>query len=185
MRSTEHVVLLTTSHNIVELLILGKTPSQKMAPPGLNDAPPWVRVQSRLFLHHPNTARAHWPGGWGFMILSYWIHIRPWVLEAEVYMFLGWSSTPQLPSGSFHPQEKAAISAEEHSILARTPYAIQLFRYKSSPVGRGCHHLSLSITLSHPTNRRSTLLHIPSRTIRWTHVPSWILQDCCTRPNNW
>lgn len=50
-------------------------------------------------------------------------------------MFFGWSWSPQLPSGSFHPEEEQAILGSENSFLARTPYVINIFRYKKSPVG--------------------------------------------------
>ena len=50
-------------------------------------------------------------------------------------MFLGWSWTPCLPPGSFNAAEQEAILASDSSRLVRTPYAIQLYRYKTSPVG--------------------------------------------------
>ena len=50
-------------------------------------------------------------------------------------MFLGWSWTPTLPPGSFDPREEEAILAADSSKLERTPYGIQIYRYKTSPVG--------------------------------------------------
>lgn len=50
-------------------------------------------------------------------------------------MFFGWSWTPRLPQGSFDPAEQESILASNESKLARTPWAINVFRYKTSPVG--------------------------------------------------
>lgn len=50
-------------------------------------------------------------------------------------MFLGWSWTPSLPPGSFDPREEQALRAADSSVLERTPYGIQIYRYKTSPVG--------------------------------------------------
>ncbi|KAK9893832.1 hypothetical protein P389DRAFT_174718 [Cystobasidium minutum MCA 4210] len=61
--------------------------------------------------------------------------LPPWLLTAESYMFFGWSWTPQLPRGSFHPAEKEALLAASSSDLARTPYCINIYRYKTGPVG--------------------------------------------------
>ena len=63
------------------------------------------------------------------------LHDRPWQLTAEVFMFLGWSWTPQLPPGSFDPREELALRATDSSKLERTPFGIQIYRYKTSPVG--------------------------------------------------
>lgn len=50
-------------------------------------------------------------------------------------MFIGWSWTPQLPPGSFDSREEEALRAAHYSTLERTPYGIQIYRYKTSPIG--------------------------------------------------
>lgn len=99
----------------------------------------------------------------------------PWILTAETFMFFGWSWTPQLPPGSFHPDEEQAILSSSTSKLARTPYFINIYRYKTSPVGQSNRLQS---------RRCRSLMRLCCellRTLRWDHVHPWILQDCCSR----
>jgi len=74
-------------------------------------------------------------------------------------MFFGWNWTPTLPPGSFDPAEKLAIKAENESKLARTPWAVNIFRYKTSPVGEFMYYCKTTLvafsfeTLSSPLGK--------------------------------